>query len=157
FHMLSHSLAKTVSFASAGMLGQSYGTHDLRHFQGIVRRVPVWGTSLVIGLLVLIGIAPFSIFLSEFFILKAALSQRAYWTACLLLVGLCVVFISVLRSAIAMAWESDTGVQASHRFKLSHGLLVFIPLAVLLVLGVWMPESFVQILIRASELLGGTP
>ena len=106
-HTLNHSVCKTLSFFCAGLLGQKYGTHDMRRMTGVLRDSPVWGSGLIGSLLALIGVAPFALFLSEFLILKAALDGKAYVTAVLFLTGLAIVFIGAVGHAISMAW--DTG------------------------------------------------
>ena len=75
-------------FCCAGLLGQKYGTHDMRRMTGVLRDSPLWGSGLIGSLLALIGVAPFALFLSEFLILKAALNGKAYVTAVLFLTGL---------------------------------------------------------------------
>lgn len=157
FHMMNHSLAKIISFACAGELGQRFGTHDMRRLTGIIKQVPVWGTGLIVGLLVLIGVAPFAVFLSEFFILKAILDQHAYWTAGLFLVGVGVVFISVLYRVINMAWTPSVAIVESEKWTWLHGVFVGLPLTVLFLLGVWMPAPLLHVLSMAAGLIGGTP
>jgi len=46
FHILNHSICKTLSFFSAGSLGQYAGTHDMRKMVGIRKISPVWGVGL---------------------------------------------------------------------------------------------------------------
>lgn len=158
FHMFSHSICKSVSFCCAGRLGQIYGTHEMRRMTDMLRVSPVWGGGLVIGILTLIGTAPFAIFLSEFMILKSALDVGAYWVAALFLIGLGVVFLGVLRHVIAMAWEPLKDDNVSPR-KPSwvECVLVFGPLVVLLVLGVCLPRPFLNVIAQAASLLGGAP
>ncbi|MFA6108042.1 MAG: proton-conducting transporter membrane subunit [Candidatus Latescibacterota bacterium] len=155
FHTLNHSLCKALSFFCAGSLGQVYGTHDMRRVTQVVRTSPVWGSGLVGSLLALIGVAPFSLFLSEFMILKAAVSHGAYWISGLFLAGIGVVFVGALRHAIAMAWDPLPAPVPARPARAAEGLLVFGPLAVLLVLGVWMPPPLLALLTRAAGLLGG--
>jgi hydrogenase-4 component F len=155
FHMLNHSLSKSVSFCCSGRLGQIYGTHDMRRMTGMIRTAPAWGAGLVIGLLTLIGVAPFAIFLSEFMILKTALNTGFYWVGGLFLAGVGVVFIGVLRNAISMAWEplkDDVGRRETYRME---SVLMFAPLAALLVLGIWVPHPFLRVLEQAANILGG--
>jgi len=88
-------------------------------------------------------------------VLKAAVVAGSYWTAALFLGGLGVVFIGILRHAIPLAWgplPADVTPQKSHW---AQGALVFGPLAVLLVLGVWMPALLRNVLTAAAGLLGG--
>jgi hydrogenase-4 component F len=119
---------------------------------------PVWGSGLVGSLLALIGVAPFALFLSEFMILKAAVDSQLYWTAVLFLAGVGIVFVGALRHAISMAWEppvkDDVGARKTYWME---GALVFGPLAVLLVLGVWLPHPFLRVLEQAANILGGAP
>jgi hydrogenase-4 component F len=153
FHTLNHSLCKALSFFCAGSLGQAYGTHDMRRVTQVLRTSPVWGSGLVGSLLALIGVAPFSLFLSEFLILKAAVGNGSYWTAALFLIGVGVVFVGALRHVIAMAWDPLSEPVPSRATHLAEGVLVFGPLTVLLVLGVWMPPPLLALLTQAAHLL----
>ena len=72
WHTLNHAVCKALAFFSVGRLGQMYGTHDLGRMAGAMRRSPVWGIGFFGGVLALIGVAPFAIFMSEFQILRAA-------------------------------------------------------------------------------------
>lgn len=155
FHILNHSLCKALSFFCAGSLGQTYGTHDMRKMTSVLRVSPVWGSGLVCSLLALIGVAPFAIFLSEFMILKAAVDAGSYLTAALFLTGLGVVFVGALRHAISMAWEPLAAPVSARKTYWLEGALVFGPLAVLLLLGVWIPHSFLSVLTQAARILGG--
>ena len=155
FHTFNHSVCKALSFFCAGNLGQTYGTHDMRRMTGVIRVSPVWGSGLVGTLLALIGVAPFSLFLSEFMILKAALDSGAFWAAALFLAGVGVVFVGALRHVISMAWDPPLEAVEPQKAGWLQGALVFVPLAVLLVLGVWVPAPFMHMLTQAARLLGG--
>lgn len=155
FHMLNHSLCKALSFFCAGSLGQIYRTHDMRQMTRVLRISPGWGSGLIGGLLALIGIAPFALFLSEFLILKAAVDKGSYWIASLFLVGVGVVFVGVLRHVISMAWEPLGKSIIPRKTYLMEYVLVLGPLAVLLVLGIWMPAPLLDFISQAAKLLGG--
>ncbi len=155
FHLFNHSLCKSFSFCCAGRMGQIYGTHDMRRMTRMLQVSPVWGTGLLIGLLTLIGVAPFAIFISEFLILKTAMDIGYYWVAVLFLIGIGIVFIGVLRHAISMAWEPSTDNINTQKTCWMEGALVFGPLAVLLALGVWLPQPLMNILTQAAQILGG--
>jgi hydrogenase-4 component F len=153
FHTLNHSICKSLCFFAAGRLGQTYGTHDMTKMSGSLRSAPVWGTGLFGGLLVLIGVAPFAIFMSEFQVLKAAIDRHATLPLILFLVGIGIVFVGVLRHAIAMAWGDPSPVAEPERAGKIEMLLVYIPLAILLILGLWMPGPLVHILKQAASVL----
>jgi hydrogenase-4 component F len=155
FHTLNHSLCKSLSFFCAGHLGQTYGTHDMRRLTGILRLSPVWGGGLFGSLLALIGVAPFALFLSEFLILKAAVESGAYWAAGLFLLGVGVVFVGALKHAISMAWDpapAGTPPAGAHPLE---ALLIFAPLGLLLLLGLWVPGPLAAVLTQTAQILGG--
>jgi hydrogenase-4 component F len=157
-HMLGHALAKPLGFFCAGMLGQAYGTHDLRRMGGVVRAVPVWGAGMLLALLVLAGVAPGVLFLSEFFVLKSAVEQHAWWTTAIYLAALAVAFLAVLRRAIPLAWD-DAAPPPAHAVQAGIGarLLVGVPLALLLALGLCLPFGFTDLLQHAASIVGGRP
>jgi hydrogenase-4 component F len=154
FHTLNHSICKTLSFFAAGRLGQTYGTHNMTKMSGSLRSAPVWGIGLFGSILVLIGVAPFAMFMSEFQILKAAIDGRAILALILFLAGGSVVFVGALGHAIAMAWGKPEPVVEPERAGLVERILAFAPLAVLLVLGLWMPAPLLSMLKQAADVLG---
>jgi hydrogenase-4 component F len=155
FHTLNHSLAKTVSFFSAGRLGQAAGSHDMKNLSGSVGRSPVWGSALFAGILALIGVAPFSPFMSEFQVLGAAMARRSAWTAGIYLAGLAVVFIGALAHAIPMAWGKSGAEAETARPGIVERLLVLLPLCALVGLGLWMPAPLRSALNGAAAVIAG--
>jgi hydrogenase-4 component F len=153
FHTLNHSIAKSLAFFAAGRLGQTYGTHNITRMSGSLRSAPVWGAGLFGSLLILIGVAPFAIFMSEFQVLKAAVDRRATLSLILFLAGAGIIFVGVLRNGIAMAWGEPSPVSEPERAGKIEVLLVLAPLAVLLVLGLWMPEPLAHFLKQAASIL----
>lgn len=73
FHTMNHSPAKTAGFSPAGMLGKKFGSDDLTGFNGAAKKYPLWGGGLVLSLMALVGATPFSVFMSEFFLMKAGI------------------------------------------------------------------------------------
>lgn len=154
FHTLNHAICKTVAFFAAGRLGQTYGSYEMTKLSGSFKSAPVWGTGLFGSLLALIGVAPFAIFMSEFQVLKAAVDSRSHTALVFFLAGCGVVFVGALRLAIGMAWGKPSPVAEPEGAKVMEKLLAFTPIAVLLVLGVWMPGPLVNVLEQAAAVLG---
>ena len=75
---------------------------------GALRADRLWGVSLLISLLALIGVAPFSIFMSEYQLLRAAVGAGAWLTLFLFLAASGVVFVSALRHMINMVFGNPT-------------------------------------------------
>lgn len=156
-HALNHALCKPLSFFAAGRLGQMYGTHDVRTMAGALRAAPVWGKALFGGLLVLIGAAPFAVFLSEFLIVRAAASSGSYWTMGLFLAAAGIVFVGVLQRAISIAWGDPVMQPHAEQAGAVDKTLVLVSLGVLLVLGLWIPGPLWHMLDDAARIVRGVP
>jgi len=157
FHTLNHSVCKTLAFFCAGRLGQRHGTHDMEALSGTLRTAPPWGGALFGSLLALIGVAPFALFMSELQILRAAVDGRSFWTLGIFLAGGTIIFLGALRHAVAMAWGEPHAAPAPDHPGALDRFLAWGPLALLLVLGVWMPPPLGDALRQAAMVLGGGP
>jgi hydrogenase-4 component F len=155
FHMLNHSLCKTLGFLCAGRLGQLYRTHDMTALTGTVVRARLWGWGLLLSFLALIGAAPFAIFMSELLVLKAAIDARAVTVLVLFLLGTATVFVGALRHAIAMAWGSPAGTPYARPATAIDIGVVSGGLALLVVLGLWMPQPLLATIAAAARIIGG--
>ncbi|NCB00063.1 MAG: hypothetical protein EOM70_11900 [Clostridia bacterium] len=157
FHMLNHSLSKSLAFFAAGRLGQSFGTHNIEKMSGSYLISPVWGTGIFVSILILIGVAPFSLFMSEFQILKAAIDSNRILLVLMFLIGTVTVFVGALRYALPLAFgEADPKVETIPTRKLDV-FLVAVPLIILLVLGLWMPKPLQSVLNRAAAVIQISP
>ncbi len=156
FHTLNHSLCKTLSFFAAGRMGQLFGTYDIQDMKGSARPVAGLGSGPFLAILALIGAAPFALFMSEFLILKAAIDKQAFAIAFVFLLGLAIVFICALGYVLPLSWGgAPLEKTAPARFFSYESFLVYIPLAALLVLGLWMPEPLQSVLQKAADIIGG--
>jgi hydrogenase-4 component F len=157
FHTLNHSLCKTLSFFAAGRLGQAVGgNHDMEKMAGSMRISPVWGIGIFCSILALIGIAPFALFISEFQLLKAAIDKGATVSLVLFLLGAGIVFIGALGHAIPLAWGRPHSTVPVLRTSVVDFILVFAPLAVLLLLGLWMPQPLQSALNASADIIRTT-
>ena len=155
FHMLNHSLAKPVAFFSAGRLGQLYGNKDMAIMEGAIHTSRLWGGGFFLSLLALIGVAPFAIFMSEFQIFRASLWTGATLVAALFLIGVAVVFVGVLRNVTRVVWGVSPLKRTVADSTLLERFVVFLPLAALLLLGLWMPSDLWRFIQRAAAIVGG--
>jgi hydrogenase-4 component F len=154
-HTLNHSLSKALAFFSAGHLGHCFGTRDMRRIKGAVRQSPLWGGTFFVSILVLIGVAPFSIFLSEFLILKEAFFKGRYVVFGLFLFSALAVFISALKHAMDVSFgEAGAGVVAGPRkARVVDRAVVLACMAALLLLGLWIPSPFADFLKSAAAVI----
>jgi hydrogenase-4 component F len=156
FHTLNHSLGKILSFFSAGRLGQIFGTLNMEKMSGVLKISPIWGIGIFGSFLALIGAAPFSLFMSEIQILKAALENKSVIVIVLFLSGVAVVFVGMLGRAIPLLWkraEGDTAALPKIPSGILEKIIVIVPLTILLILGIWMPEPLRMALTQASNVI----
>jgi hydrogenase-4 component F len=158
FHTLNHSLAKTAGFFSAGMLGKKFGVNDFSAFEGSAKRYPLWGIGLALSLLALIGVAPFSVFMSEFLLVKAGIDASAWLPIGIFLAATCVVFIRMLKHAMSIAWKPAAATaggveQDVSKNGFSAKFVVAAPLILLIILGLWMPGPLIAFIRAAGEAL----
>jgi hydrogenase-4 component F len=155
FHMLNHSLTKTVAFFSAGRLGQLYGGNDMTRMGGAIRASRTWGGGFFVSVLALIGVAPFAIFMSEFQMVRASLGTGSVLVAVLFLGGTALVFVGALRHVTPVAWGDSSLDPSRTGTTLLERSIVFLPLAALLLLGLWMPAPLWKFIERAAAIVGG--
>jgi hydrogenase-4 component F len=155
FHTLNHSVCKSLAFFAVGRLGQRFGSHEMHTISGALRVDSLWGVALLVSLLALIGVAPFSIFMSEYQLLRAAAGAGAWFVLVLFLVAGGVVFVSALRHLIDMAYGLPAVRQRGARDRGLALPIVVVATALLLVLGVWMPLSLSDAIGSAAAVLAG--
>ena len=97
YHMLNHSLNKSLMFFGAGSMMRSYGTKDIGAIRDVGRRFPVVGALWLAGAVAITGAPPFGLFSSEFTILRAGLrSPHCRGRSIVMAVLLIVIFIGFL-------------------------------------------------------------
>jgi hydrogenase-4 component F len=153
FHTLNHALGKTLSFFSAGRLGQLSDSHDMQKMSGAMKISPLWGKGLLGGVLALIGMAPFSPFMSEFQIVKAAVDKGSVLVLILFFLGVGTVFVAALGHLLPLVWGKPQGEQVVQSANRLETALVWIPLILLLCLGIWMPDFLRRMLTEAAAVL----
>ena len=115
----------------------------------------MWVEPVLLSILALIGVAPFSIFMSEYQLLRAAVGAGAWPALLLFLAASSVVFVAALRHLIDMAYGSAA---ASARLPRDSHLgipIVAVAAGLLLVLGLWMPLPLLDAIGRAAAIVGG--
>jgi hydrogenase-4 component F len=91
-HTFNHAVAKSLLFFGAGNIRHNLDSLRMDVVRGLARSMPQTSAALVIGGLAIVGLPPFSLFVSEFAILSEAFAQARYLVAVLFLIILSVVF-----------------------------------------------------------------
>jgi hydrogenase-4 component F len=160
FHVIAHAAGKTLAFFGAGDLLSRYGTRDADEVRGVIRLAPFTGVMVLLGALAITGIPPFGIFRSELLIVTGGFSQSKYALAGLLVVFVNVAFVGVYQLFHRMV-ISPGEATAADRTRISRpeqplmAVAMIASLAVVLVLGVWIPSPLNRLLHAAATVIGG--
>jgi hydrogenase-4 component F len=95
-HLVNHAVAKSMAFLLAGRILHRYNTTEIAGVSGLLRVMPWTGTLFALGILALIGLPPFGLFISEFLLIRAAVVTGHVWVAALALLLVLVAFVSLL-------------------------------------------------------------
>lgn len=78
FHLINHAVFKSLLFLNSGAVEYATGTRDLNRMGGLKQKMPVTGTTSLIGSMAIAGIPPFSGFWSKLFIIVAGIQAGRY-------------------------------------------------------------------------------
>ena len=149
-HMTVHSLTKSAIFFTVGHAAQKTGTQNMDEIRGLIERNPTIGWGLALGTLAILGVPPFGVFTSEFMILTTAMHEHA-WATPFLLLALAVAFAAVFGKVQPMVFGETTARRLPHQPAL---LPVFVHLALVLMLGLYIPPYLQQWYRQAAALIG---
>ena len=149
-HMTVHSLTKSAIFFAVGHAAQKTGTQLMDGIRGLITISPAIGWGLVLGTLAILGMPPFGVFASEFLILTTAMHEQP-WATPLLLLSLGVAFAAVFSKVQPMVFGETTAKQLPHRPTM---IPVFVHLAIVLMLGLWIPPFLADWYRQAAKLIG---
>ena len=150
-HMTVHSLTKSAIFFSVGHASQKAGSQLMENIRGLITTSPTIGWGLMLGSLAILGMPPFGVFASEFLILTTAMQQQP-WATPILLLALGVAFAAIFGRVQQMVFGETTLKRLPHSPAL---LPVFAHLAIVLVLGLFIPPFLADWYRAAAGLIGG--
>jgi len=148
-HTFNHSMAKSLLFFGAGNVRQNLGTLRMERLSGLARVLPQTTGVLAVGGLAIVGLPPFSLFISEFAILSEAFTQSRYLVSGLFLVTLSIVFGGFLHHFLGMICGEPKQTPGTAQLAPSEWIVAGIALACLLLLGIHIPHLFNNMLQQA--------
>jgi hydrogenase-4 component F len=150
-HMTVHSLTKSAIFFAVGHAAQKAGSQLMENIRGLITLSPTVGWGLMLGSLAILGMPPFGVFASEFLILTTAMREQP-WATPLLLGALAVAFAAIFGRVQPMVFGMTTAKRLPHPPAL---LPVFVHLALVLMLGLYVPLYLADWYRAAARLIGG--
>jgi len=149
-HMTVHSLTKSAIFFAVGHATQKAGTQVMDDIRGLITISPVIGWGLALGTLAILGMQPFGVFASEFLILTTAMREQP-WATPFLLIALGIAFAAVFSRVQPMVFGETSVKRLPHRPAM---MPVFVHLALVLMLGLWIPPFLAEWYRQAARLIG---
>ena len=149
-HMTVHSLTKSSIFFAAGHASQTAGSQRIEDINGLVGVSPTIGWGLMLGSLAILGLPPFGVFTSEFLIITTAMREHP-WATPFLVIALGVAFAAILSKVQPMVFGRSTSPRLPHSPAL---LPVFVHLAMVLMLGLYIPPALAEWYRAAARLIG---
>jgi hydrogenase-4 component F len=156
YHMLNHSLNKSLMFFGAGIAMRGFGSKDMAAIRGVLRRLPVAGALWLAGAVAITGAPPFGLFLSEITVLRAGLHDVNAWAVVVMALLLIVIFIGFLNHFRRMYFEDDADTAAPLP-RPSHWCVtpMWLAAAPVLLLGLWWPQWLWRYFAAVAGQLGG--
>jgi hydrogenase-4 component F len=159
-HIVGHGLSKAVLFCGAGEILSRTGTTAIADVRGLLTRAPVLGGVFAVGVAALLGLPPFSLFVSEIGLVRAGLAAGLGWVMAAALVLLLAVFIAIAVKASAMLFGEPTGqplpaIRTNAALPLATAAPVIAGLCIVAALGV--ADWPLGPLLRSASMIAGTP
>lgn len=158
-HLMNNALTKGVLFLSAGNIHRRFASKRVGEVQGAITLVPVSASLFLLGFLAITGSPPFGPFISEFTILRGIFTGGHYLTGGLFLFFLAVIFIGMGSTVLSVVFgkplerKGDT----NYRETIMTTGTPLIMLLIILLLGLYLPESGRKLFADAAALLEVKP
>ncbi|HUF91990.1 MAG TPA: proton-conducting transporter membrane subunit [Candidatus Limnocylindria bacterium] len=153
-HLLNHALVKSMMFFLAGRVFDRYRTAEIGRVSGLLRTMPWTGGFFAAGVLAIVGLPPFGLFMSEFALFRAGFAAGRPWLMGLVLALLAVAFVSMIGHLNRMLYgapPADTPVGEGGAWRL---VPLGLCLAALVVLGVTLPAPLTTLLEQIVHITG---
>ncbi|MDD4966875.1 proton-conducting transporter membrane subunit, partial [Halothiobacillus sp.] len=156
YHMLNHSLAKSLVFFGAGNMMHAYGSKRIDAVRRVLDYYPKSGALWLAGAVAITGAPPFGLFLSELTILRGGMAGQNAWAVWVMAVLLIVIFIGFLNHFRAMYFGDRPPEHRPHlRLSAWHVAPMAVALLGVLALGLWWLPMIWQHLAAIAQHLGG--
>ena len=138
-HILGHGIVKAVLFLSAGEIYLSERSSAIAEVHALMSRRPALAGIFGLAIMALLGLPPFSLFVSELNMIRAEVAAGLAWVAAVSLVLMSVIFVSVAVHTRAMLLGDAAGpeIDGSPPRSLSIPLIAGLALSVFMGISAW--------------------
>jgi hydrogenase-4 component F len=152
-HLVNHTAAKSTMFFLAGSIERKYGSPLIENVRGLIKTMPWTGALFAATLLMLIGLPPGGIFISEFALFRAGFSLNHPWLMGAALALLLVVFVSFITHLNKMLYGAPHESVAIGEVSGWRIAPLFLGVAVLVTLGLTLPTPLETLLNQIVEIV----
>jgi hydrogenase-4 component F len=152
-HMTFHSITKPLLFFCAGNVQQQLKTDLFREAKGgLIHSMPLTGAAFLMVTLAVTGAPPFSLFLSEFTILRAGFSRGYLVLAVLFITFLVAIFSGFLIHIANLVLGPNPGLPPSETCRWKKSSVVGLALVVI-IMGFWIPAPLFRLIQGAVDIV----
>jgi hydrogenase-4 component F len=154
-HMTFHSITKPLLFFCAGNVQQQLKTDLFRDAKGgLIHSMPLTGAAFLMVALAVTGAPPFSLFLSEFTILRAGFSRGYFVLVVLFIAFLVAIFSGFLIHIANLVLGADPGLPPAETCRWKKFSIVGLAL-VIIAMGFWIPAPLFRLIQGAVDIVTG--
>ena len=177
FHMINHSLTKSMLFLTSGNILQKYDTREISKIKGLLKLLPVSGVAFLLGLFAIAGAPPFSVFASELNILVSIFENKKYLIGIVLIILLAAIFAGIAIALFKIFYgyketKDSKGINELGEIKESKkskdlkdikpgepnipgAIVVTVLLIIICITGIYLPEGLKTLLYNAQKIIIG--
>ncbi|MEY2341984.1 proton-conducting transporter membrane subunit [Acidithiobacillus sp. IBUN Pt1247-S3] len=143
YHMINHSLTKSLMFFGAGNMMRAYGSKAMSQMRRVLHYYPFSGGLWLLGAVAITGAPPFGLFLSELTILRGGILSANPWAVWVMAILLILIFTAFMNHFRRMIWgpEPEPGEAPTLRLSTWNVLPMILAFVPILVLGLWWPQG----------------
>jgi hydrogenase-4 component F len=154
YQVMTHAVTKSFCFFAAGAALLMTSTREISSVRGLIRTSPIAGISLMIGGLAIAGAPPFAVFLSEFSIFRAGLSEGRYGVTGLVILFITIAFGGIMYQVNRMVFGQGQRSPSRGPLPLSCRLTLAVTVLPVFLFGFYMPEPLHNLLRFAAACFG---
>ena len=148
-HLVNHTAAKSLMFFLVDNMERKFPSPLIANTRGLLKALPWTGALFAVGLMILIGLPPGGIFVSEYGIFRAGFALDRPWLMGATLVLLAIVFVSFINHLNQMLYGAPPARCRLRRTRQLADRAALAQRALLVVLGLTLPAPLAMLLNRS--------
>lgn len=153
YHMINHSLTKSMLFLASGNILQKYGTRNITGVRGLVKVLPISGTAFFLGIFAISGAPPFSIFASEISVFLSAFAEGRPLLGAVVILLLAAVFAGIAAALFRIFFGDAPESCKPGETNLIGAVVLILMLILISVSGLYLPAPVKELLTSAQEII----